>query len=44
MVTSLSTDKAVWEAMMNNEVVKGIRESLTKGQYKVTRSFSDSIL
>lgn len=33
MVTSLSTDKAVWEAMLNNEVVKGIRESLTKGQY-----------
>ncbi|KAI3458317.1 hypothetical protein Pfo_014980 [Paulownia fortunei] len=31
MVLSLSSDKAVWDAVMNNEVVKELRGSISKG-------------
>lgn len=31
MVISLSSDKAVWEAVMNNEVVREIRDLYNNG-------------
>jgi hypothetical protein len=31
MVISLSSDKAVWDAVMNNEVVRELRESYFAG-------------
>lgn len=32
---SLSSDKAVWDAVLNNEVVRELRESLIKGLYPI---------
>ncbi|MFS7936880.1 hypothetical protein Hanom_Chr05g00420981 [Helianthus anomalus] len=32
MVISLSSDKAVWDAVMNNEVVRELRESISEGK------------
>ncbi|GAB2265432.1 hypothetical protein Dimus_000488 [Dionaea muscipula] len=34
MVVSLSSDRAVWDAVLNNEVVRELRESLDKGEGK----------
>lgn len=31
MVVSLSSDKAVWDAVLNNEVVRELRESYAAG-------------
>lgn len=31
MVISLSSDKAVWDAVLNNEAVREIRDSLKQG-------------
>lgn len=31
MVVSLSSDKAVWDAVLNNEVVKELRGSICQG-------------
>lgn len=31
---SLSSDKTVWDAVLNNEVVRELRESLIKGLFK----------
>lgn len=33
MVISLSSDRAVWDAVMNNEVVRELRESFYAGWY-----------
>lgn len=33
MVVSLSSDKAVWDAVLNNEAVREIRDSYRNGQY-----------
>lgn len=33
IVKSLSTDEAVWEAVLNNEVVQELRESISAGWY-----------
>lgn len=33
MVISLSSDKAVWDAVLNNEVVRELKESLDAGWY-----------
>lgn len=35
MVISLSSDKAVWNAVMNNDVVREIREAVTEGLYSL---------
>ena len=34
MVISLSSDKAVWDAVLNNEVVREIKQSLAQGLCK----------
>lgn len=34
MVVSLSSDRAVWDAVMNNEVVRELRESFYAGWYE----------
>lgn len=39
MVISLSSDKAVWDAVMNNEVVRELRESVTQGSYMLSYFF-----
>ncbi|XP_058205744.1 uncharacterized protein LOC131319499 isoform X3 [Rhododendron vialii] len=41
MVMSLSSDKAVWDAVLNNEVVRELRESLIKGFDSVPENQSD---
>lgn len=33
MVISLSSDNTVWDAVLNNEVVKELRESFYAGEY-----------
>ncbi|KAL8096021.1 hypothetical protein AgCh_037110 [Apium graveolens] len=35
MVVSLSSDKAVWDAVMNNDVVRELRDSFLKGLYNI---------
>lgn len=35
MVASLSTDKAVWDAVLKNEVVQELRESLSQGLFGI---------
>ncbi|KAL7001713.1 hypothetical protein U1Q18_002861 [Sarracenia purpurea var. burkii] len=42
MVMSLSSDKAVWDAVMNNEVVRELRESLTKADNGVPENSNHS--
>lgn len=39
MVISLSSDKAVWDAVMNNEVVRELRESVNEGSCKLKYLF-----
>lgn len=41
MVMSLSSDKAVWDAVLNNEVVRELRESLIKEDGSVPENQSD---
>ncbi|KAF7147482.1 hypothetical protein RHSIM_Rhsim03G0165400 [Rhododendron simsii] len=41
MVMSLSSDKAVWDAVLNNEVVRELRESLIKAEGSVPKHQSD---
>ncbi|KAI8537167.1 hypothetical protein RHMOL_Rhmol09G0004400 [Rhododendron molle] len=41
MVMSLSSDKAVWDAVLNNEVVRELRESLIKADGSVPENQSD---
>lgn len=48
MVVSLSSDKAVWDAVLNNEVVQELRNSLGQGLFvivwnKLTYIFSDTL-
>lgn len=48
MVVSLSSDKAVWDAVLNNEVVQELRKSLGQGLFeivwnKLTYIFSDTL-
>lgn len=38
MVVSLSSDRAVWDAVMNNEVVRELRESFYAGWYELSYS------
>lgn len=38
MVISLSSDKAVWEAVLNNEVVRELRDSLSKAGKSISES------
>ncbi|GFY84375.1 hypothetical protein Acr_03g0011490 [Actinidia rufa] len=42
MVMSLSSDKAVWNAVLNNEVVRGLRESLVKADKSVPENTDNS--
>ncbi|XP_057475255.1 uncharacterized protein LOC130763367 [Actinidia eriantha] len=42
MVMSLSSDKAVWNAVLNNEVVRGLRESLIKADNSVPENTHNS--
>lgn len=35
MVISLSSDKSVWEAIMNNEAVRELRDSVYEGPYEI---------
>lgn len=41
MVTSLSSDKAVWNAVMNNEVVKELRESFHAAESNQLETYGD---
>ncbi|KAG6425434.1 hypothetical protein SASPL_115869 [Salvia splendens] len=41
MVVSLSSDKAVWDAVMNNEVVKELRGSMHRGSSTLATSGCD---
>ncbi|GFY83288.1 uncharacterized conserved protein [Actinidia rufa] len=42
MVVSVSSDKAVWEAVLNNDVVREIRESLSKVDKSVSEKLDDT--
>ncbi|XP_023755632.1 uncharacterized protein LOC111904085 [Lactuca sativa] len=42
MVISLSSDKAVWDAVMNNEVVRELRESVNEGK-SISECSEDSV-
>ncbi|PWA78137.1 hypothetical protein CTI12_AA216750 [Artemisia annua] len=42
MVISLSSDKAVWNAVMNNDVVREIREAVTEGK-SISEGSGDSV-
>ncbi|GJZ65653.1 hypothetical protein Tco_0622349 [Tanacetum coccineum] len=42
MVMSLSSDKAVWNAVMNNDVVREIREAVTEGT-SISEGSGDSV-
>ncbi|KAI3778093.1 hypothetical protein L2E82_07116 [Cichorium intybus] len=42
MVISLSSDKAVWDAVMNNEVVRELRESFNEGK-SISECSEDSV-
>lgn len=33
MVVSLSSDQAVWDAVLNNEAVKELRGSMSRGSF-----------
>lgn len=35
MVVALSSDKAVWDAVMNNDVVRELRDSFVKGLFNL---------
>ncbi|XP_057456995.1 uncharacterized protein LOC130747950 [Lotus japonicus] len=39
IVRSLSTDEAVWDAVLNNEVVQELRELISAGEENVSQSF-----
>lgn len=43
MVKSLSSDEAVWSAVLNNEVVRELRDSLSSssGSYEVLGTITD---
>lgn len=42
MVISLSSDKAVWDAVMNNEVVREIKEMYNNGiSQGISKTFFD---
>ncbi|XP_004514514.1 uncharacterized protein [Cicer arietinum] len=41
LVKSLSTDEAVWEAVLNNEVVQELRESISADQEHVLQSLDE---
>ena len=36
MVVALSSDTAVWDAVMNNDVVRELRDSFVKGLFIIT--------
>lgn len=40
MVISLSSDKTVWDAVLNNEVVKEIRESYLAGWFMLKHKYN----
>nr|GFC60158.1 hypothetical protein [Tanacetum cinerariifolium] len=42
MVMSLSSDKAVWNAIMNNDAVREIREAVTEGT-SISEGSGDSV-
>ncbi|XP_028796804.1 uncharacterized protein LOC114752247 [Neltuma alba] len=42
MVKSLATDKAVWDAVMNNEAVRELRESLSSDNGRVSESSDET--
>ncbi|PSS32438.1 Hybrid signal transduction histidine kinase [Actinidia chinensis var. chinensis] len=42
MVVSVSSDKAVWEAVLDNDVVREIRESLSKVDKSVSEKLDDT--